>query len=233
MPINSLPHLNPLPGGEEANERLREFRINDSPWRRLPWTLPGALATGLAALWAAAYFTGKPVERLPEPPPIEAQVIEIPPPVASKSPPVEKKITAPQTPVQRPTPAPPVVHEEKAPPPPAAAAPPQAEALPKAAPPAPAAASNMTGTTGAQAIVKPMPQIPDDLRQDALSTAAIARFHVAIDGTVTVELVKPTPNPRLNRLLLNTLKNWRFFPAMKDGKPVESTQELSIKVEVQ
>ena len=205
---------------------------NDSPWRRLPWTLPGAIVLGLTALWAAAYFTGKPVERLPEPPPIEAQVIEIPPPVADKPPPVEKSV--PHTPVQhvQPQPAPPVVHEEKAPAP-AAVAPPEAIALPKAAPPAPAPASTMTGTTGAQAIIKPMPQIPDDLRQDALSTAAIARFHVAIDGTVTVELVKPTPNPRLNRVLLDTLKNWRFFPAMKDGKPVESTQELSIKVNVQ
>ena len=78
-----------------------------------------------------------------------------------------------------------------------------------------------------------MPQIPDELRQDALSTSAIARFHVATDGTATVELVKPTPNPRLNRLLLDTLKNWRFFPAIKDGKPVDSTQEISIKVNVQ
>ena len=77
-----------------------------------------------------------------------------------------------------------------------------------------------------------MPQIPDELRQDALSAVAVARFHVAVDGTATVELIKPTSNPRLNRLLLDTLKNWRFFPSMKDGKPVASTQELSIKVEV-
>ncbi len=248
MSTKALPHPNPdgatshstklpedgsqvagyLPGGEEANERLREFRINDSPWRRLPWTLPGAIVAGLAALWAAAYFTGKPVERLPEPPPIEAQVIEIPPPVASTPPPVEKKASVTHTPVQhmQPIPATPAVHEEKAPAASPQPASPEAIALPKPAPPAPAPASNMTGMTGAQAIVKPMPQIPDDLRQEALSTAAIARFHVSIDGTVTVELIKPTPNPRLNRLLLGTLKNWRFFPAMKDGKPVESTQVL-------
>lgn len=77
-----------------------------------------------------------------------------------------------------------------------------------------------------------MPQIPDDLRYEAISASALARFHVAADGTATVELVKPTPNPRLNRLLLDTLKNWRFFPAMKDGKPVASTQEIVIKVDV-
>ena len=208
----------------------------DSPWRRLPWTLPTALALGGAALWAAAYFTGKPVERLPEPPAIEAQVIEIP--VAGK-PPEEKKVAppSPQAPQRTPAaPTPPAIREEKstaapAPAQPATPAPPQAPPLPKAAPDA--AASNLAASSGAQAIVRPMPQIPDDLRQEALSTAATARFHVATDGTVTVELVKPTPNPRLNRLLLDTLKNWRFFPAMKDGKPVESTQEISIKVDVQ
>ena len=77
-----------------------------------------------------------------------------------------------------------------------------------------------------------MPQIPDDLREEALNAVAVARFHVNVDGTATVELVKPTQTPRLNRLLLETLKNWRFFPSMKDGKPVASTQELSIKIEV-
>ncbi len=215
---------------------LRKFHVNDSPWRRLPWTLPTALALGGATLWAAAYFTGKPVDRLPEPPAIEAQVIEIP---VTGKPPQEKKAapSTPQTPQRAPaSPSPPAIREEKAPaapapPQPATPAPPQTAAMSKAAPDA--AVSNLAASSGAQAIVRPMPQIPDDLRQEALSTAATARFHVATDGTVTVELVKPTPNPRLNRLLLDTLKNWRFFPAMKDGKPVESTQEISIKVDVQ
>jgi protein TonB len=206
---------------------------NDSPWRRLPWTLPAALALLGAALWAIAYFTGKPVERLPEPPSIEAQVIEIPAPAISKPP--EQKRTPPSTPQAPPQHAQPSImphtsQEQKS-----AAAPtlalPTAPSQSKTASDAPA--TNLASSSGAQAIVRPMPQIPDELRQDALSTSAIARFHVATDGTATVELVKPTPNPRLNRLLLDTLKNWRFFSAMKDGKPVDSTQEISIKVNVQ
>ena len=78
-----------------------------------------------------------------------------------------------------------------------------------------------------------MPEIPDELRQDALNAVAIVRFHVATDGTATVELVQPTPHPRLNRLLLDTLKNWRFFPAIKDGQPVESVYPLTFRFEVQ
>jgi protein TonB len=85
---------------------------------------------------------------------------------------------------------------------------------------------------GAQAIVRPMPQIPDELRQEAFNAIAVARFHIAADGTAMFELVKPTPNPRLNRLLLERLKEWRFFPAMRDGKPVPSDQDVRITFEV-
>lgn len=211
-------------------------REDDSPWRRLIWTLPSALSTGIIILWMLAYFTEKPVARLPEPKPVDAQLIEIPSPVIKTPPAVHTpqqvatpKSIKPATPVHAPTAA---ANLEKAPAPSHDEKPaPQSIATPP--PPVPQTPTgNMTGNSGAQAIVRPMPQIPDDLRQEALSAVAIARFHVAIDGTATVELIKPTPNLRLNRLLLETLKNWRFFPSMKDGKPEASIQELSIKVEV-
>ena len=105
-----------------------------------------------------------------------------------------------------------------------------------AAPPAPEApanpGSNATGKGGARALSKPMPKIPDDLRQEAMSAQALARFTVRPDGTDSVELVKATPNVRLNQLLLDTLKNWRFFPAMKEGKPTTSTEDILIKIEI-
>jgi protein TonB len=77
-----------------------------------------------------------------------------------------------------------------------------------------------------------MPQIPDDLREGAFNTAALARFHIAVDGSATVELAKPTQNPRLNRILLDSLRKWRFIPAIKNGKPVASSEEIIVKVEV-
>ena len=91
---------------------------------------------------------------------------------------------------------------------------------------------NMYASSGARAIIRPMPQIPDDLREGAFSFAALARFHVAADGSVVVELVKPTPNPRLNGILLDSLKKWRFIPAIKNGKPVASIEEIVVKIEV-
>ncbi len=231
------------------------------------------MTTLAVILWAFAYFISKPRERLPEPPPIEAQLIEIPTPVIN-APPEEKRaepspvkpvlhakprtiplVATPKPSIEKKTPQnleetpsvapnntePGLPEPQTAPVPnleetPSGAANDTGSALPEPQTPSIQAPSgtggNLTGTSGAQAIARPMPQIPDDLRYEAISASALARFHVAADGTATVELVKPTPNPRLNRLLLDTLKNWRFFPAMKDGKPVASTQEIVIKVDV-
>jgi outer membrane biosynthesis protein TonB len=73
---------------------------------------------------------------------------------------------------------------------------------------------------GAWAIFKPLPEIPDALRLRSIDLVAIARFKVAADGSAQVELIEPTTDPELNHALLDSLKCWRFFPAMLNGKPV-------------
>src|SRR5271169_2409771 len=212
---------------------MRTIRSMDSPWHRLPWTLPMAILIWAVALWGLAIFMGKPTHRPMEPSPIDAQLIEQSEKTASVA-------------VRQPKPVPPVI-------------PLQAPVVSKVSPTneqqtpsqktevttntaggvvSAAAATeekgssrgNMYTSSGARAIIKPMPQIPDDLREDAFNSVALALFHIAIDGSVTVELARPTPNPRLNRLLLNTLKQWRFIPAIKNGKPVASTEEIVIKI---
>jgi len=91
---------------------------------------------------------------------------------------------------------------------------------------------NMYANSGARVIFRPMPQIPDDLRNIAFKFSARARFNIAADGSVKVELIKPTPNPRLNRILLDSLKKWRFIPAIKNGNPIASAPEIDVKMEV-
>ena len=88
------------------------------------------------------------------------------------------------------------------------------------------------GNGPAHAILQPLPSLPDDLREDAFQAVATARFSVHRDGSVDVELIKPTHNPRLNQLLLDALKKWRFFPAMKNGEAVESTQDIRVHFNV-
>jgi protein TonB len=242
----------------------------DSPWTRLPWTLPAALLIWTVALWGLAYFMEKPSRQPSEPPPINARLIEQPPPAATQSTRPERHVA-----VHKPTPLPqirprqaPVVPQVSSPTeerPPAqnaevprntgvsvlTAAPGRAGAIPSEGQPAasgntPAGSGAQAGpsdgkgsprgtiyaSSGARAIVQPMPQIPDDLREEAFSSTALARFHIAADGSAKVELAKPTPNPRLNWILLDSLKKWRFIPAIKNGKPVASTEEIVVRIEV-
>lgn len=119
-------------------------------------------------------------------------------------------------------------------------------AQPEASPPATSTAAVTTSSSSAstsntvaapagsaaRVISQPMPSLPDDLREDAYQTFAVARFDIHADGTIEVELSKPTQNPRLNSLLLETLRKWRFFPAMQGGHPVESHQDVRVHFNV-
>ena len=86
--------------------------------------------------------------------------------------------------------------------------------------------------SAARIISQPMPSLPDELREAAYEAVAIARFDIHADGTIEVELSKPTQNPRLNALLIETLRKWRFFPAMQGGHPVESHQDVRVHFNV-
>lgn len=81
-------------------------------------------------------------------------------------------------------------------------------------------------------LYQPLPEIPDDLRRRNINFVALARFHVAANGSAQVELIDPTPEPTLNRALLAALARWRFFPAMEQGKPVASVIEIRVPISV-
>lgn len=93
------------------------------------------------------------------------------------------------------------------------------------------APSAMKGSS-ARIIAQPLPELPDDLREAAYRADALARFSVHVDGSVDVELLKATPYPRLNQMLLEALRKWRFFPAIEGGHPVESQQDVRVHFNV-
>jgi len=211
----------------------------DDPWRRLPWSLPLALLIGAALLWELGRILERPPLHRTAPLSIDAELIELPPPpvpAVARPPEPERPRPAPRRRAVAPKKAPVTLPVARAAPAtgraePVPPAPPPAPAAP-AAPQAPVAKSAGTSNLGAQAIVRPLPEIPDDLREEAFHAVAVVRFHVAADGAATFELIKPTPNPRLNRLLIEKLGEWRFFPAMRDGKPVASDQDIRVTLEV-
>ena len=120
---------------------------------------------------------------------------------------------------------------------------PAAGTAPAAAPSAPAgsaAAGRGRGgggglgadSIGARAIYAPPPKIPDDLRENVFEAVAVAHFEVDYNGDVKVSFTQPTSNPRLNAILLDTLKRWRFFPAIRNGIAVNSEFDVRIPIAV-
>ncbi len=98
----------------------------------------------------------------------------------------------------------------------------------------PSAGANGNAQDGAaHATYQPLPEIPDDYRAEAFAAVALARFTVHPDGSADVSLVEATHNPTLNRLLLASLRQWRFAAAIRDGHPVETTIELRVHFNVQ
>ena len=86
---------------------------------------------------------------------------------------------------------------------------------------------------GPRPIYAPVPAIPDDMRDRVMEVTAVVRFHVARDGTAKVVLVTRTEYMTLDRLILDTLRNWRFQPAMRNGATVESDAEVRVRITVQ
>ena len=221
---------------------LQQHLPMDNPWHRLLWTLPISLFLWLLGLWAMGLYLGRPAQYPSEIKPIEAQFLELPP-ATIQTPPAKQSRPRPKLPIPRPEPMPvpvkpsepppKVIPEPESPQPETRPAAPTAQPEPLAPSMSQPPAMPLPGAgQGARAIYQPKPKIPDDLREDALNAVAVARFYIAADGTVDVELITPTANPRLNQVLLATLKTWRFFPAMKDSISVASTQILRITVEV-
>ena len=228
-----------------------DYRVETS--RVLFWFVPGVVATWIFVIGMTLILRQRPLQP-PNAGAVEARLVELLPP----SPPPAPMETHEAVPA-KPLPKPPVQHARTEPPakkvlphvsnntprlegapvtnPNSAIAMPERPALPSVPSESGVAGSEESGpgsdTAGARAIYAPQPKIPDELRENILQTEAVARFTVSPDGDVTVALVKATENPRLNQILLQTLQQWRFFPAMKDGVAIASEIEVRIPISIQ
>lgn len=90
-----------------------------------------------------------------------------------------------------------------------------------------------TGGSGPRAIYSPVPNIPDDMRDEVMQATAVARFHVGRDGSATVTLIASTEFSELDELIIDTLRKWRFHPAVKNGVAIDSEAEVRLRITVQ
>ena len=232
----------------------------DEPIRRLIWIIPAAIAIWTILLSGFSIVLRQTKAPPMELKPIEARLIEIPPevrglqgggephpaPAVAPKPKTRPEPIVKPHPISRPTikktTAPPVIRSpygtEKT------TEAPDVESAPTTGSGSPTNSSGTesgegsggagigSDTLGARAIYAPTPTIPDDLREDVMQTEAVAHFTVSFDGASEVTLAKPTSNPRLNQVLLDTLKQWKFFPAMKNGVALASSFDVRIPISV-
>jgi protein TonB len=221
------------------------------PWRRFVLTGPLSMVTILAMLLGSRFL--KP--SLPTPPAhnaIEAQLVDLVPPQPAGLQGGAAPAPAKPKPIEKPHPKTVASHRPKVEAAPIISPSETSDvgtgpSVPTTSgPPSNEAAVGIPGGTGvgsgagigndasgARAIYAPTPTIPEDLRENVFQAVAIAHFKVSPDGTVEVTLAQPTLNPRLNQILLNTLREWKFFPAMKDGIAINSEFDVRIPITVQ
>jgi protein TonB len=84
----------------------------------------------------------------------------------------------------------------------------------------------------AQPINSPQPEIPHDLQEDCFKSCCIARFLIKPDGAAKVKLISGSGSDEIDDITLQTLRQWKFKPAMLDGKPVESTRRIKVEFQV-
>jgi protein TonB len=226
--------------------------LDDQRWRML-WIVPLSVALWFVILEGFARVLEQSAPPPSESTAVQAQIVELPPQASSVGAPAHpaappRPIAKPKAVVRhRPTPR----HREVIHPPspsgtakateqppqsaPVSSTPPAGEASTSHGPASPAGSGfNLGGgASGARAVYAPTPAIPDDLRDQQIDTVAIAHFIVKADGTDDVTLSQPTSIPELNQILLDTLKQWRFFPALRNGVAIDSEFDVRIPITVQ
>jgi protein TonB len=240
---------------DTARDRFLSSAELDEPWRRLAWIIPLAVLLWATLLTGFGLLLERTAPPPPELAPAEVRIVEIPPAagLAGGAPaPAQRHPHVPAV-IHRPMIArPKMPHLSK--PRIVPEAPPSENGTAKSSTQPPATSGSASAmpsndgavggagsgggaglgsdSGGARAILAPPPVIPDDLREQALDTVAVAHFKVTYDGRVQVTLAKPTENMRLNQILLDTLNQWRFFPAQKNGVAIDSEFDVRIPVSV-
>jgi TonB family protein len=121
--------------------------------------------------------------------------------------------------------APPPAPVPVKPSPPAAAAAPAVRPRPVAPPPA-----QVTPAVTIEQTVPPFTFTSSTARDGAERTGAV-RVIIGTDGTVTRATMERPIDPRYDSRLLAATRSWRYKPATRDGKPVESEKVVEIRID--
>ncbi len=85
----------------------------------------------------------------------------------------------------------------------------------------------------AKVLESPSPEIPSEYNDEAFKSTCTARFNIDAKGAFTVKLLESSGNEEIDKLVLKTLKKWKFKPATLDDEPVVSSRKLKIELEIE
>jgi protein TonB len=78
----------------------------------------------------------------------------------------------------------------------------------------------------------PAPRLPEYLKEQNLKTSLLIEFVISATGEAHANLLGTSGNEELDALAIKTAQSWRFRPAKKDGKAIDSKVRLRINFEV-
>lgn len=80
-------------------------------------------------------------------------------------------------------------------------------------------------------LVGPVPEYPAALRKKRVEGEAVVAMRITHRGVVTDPVVQSATDPAFGEAALVAVRQWRFLPHMKDGKPVEAHAAMPFSFE--
>ena len=77
------------------------------------------------------------------------------------------------------------------------------------------------------------PPYPDEAKKKQLEDQVIVRYVIGKNGRVNdVQILDHARDPMFDKVTVEAIKQWRFRPMIKDGKPVEVVHDLAVNFEL-
>ncbi|HEX9407178.1 MAG TPA: energy transducer TonB [Thermoanaerobaculia bacterium] len=77
------------------------------------------------------------------------------------------------------------------------------------------------------------PAYPDEAKKKQLEDQVIVRYVIGKNGRViSVEIIDHAHEPMFDKATVEAIKQWRFRPMIKDGKPVEVVHDLAVNFQL-
>ena len=77
------------------------------------------------------------------------------------------------------------------------------------------------------------PPYPDEAKKKQLEDQVIVRYTIGKNGRVTdVQILDHAREPIFDKVTVEAIKQWRFRPMIKDGKPVEVVHDLAVNFQL-